>query len=43
VKCSLFIKEEAGVDLYLLSYASSIEWSNIILYGEYELDKDLVR
>jgi hypothetical protein len=35
--------EEAGVDLSLLAHVSPIEWSNVILYGEYKLNKDLVR
>ncbi len=35
--------EEAGVDLSLLEHISPIGWSNVILYGEYSLDKGLVR
>ena len=35
--------EKAGVDLSLLAYVSPIEWSNVILYGEYKLNRDLVR
>jgi TnpA family transposase len=35
--------EEAGVDLTLLTHVSPIEWSNVILYGEYKLNKNLVR
>ena len=26
-----------------LAYISPIEWSNVILYGEYKLNRDLVR
>ena len=29
--------EKAGVDISLLAYISPIEWSNVILYGEYKL------
>src|SRR2546430_13097096 len=35
--------EEAGIDITLLAHISPIEWSNVILYGEYKLNKDLVR
>jgi hypothetical protein len=35
--------EKAGVDLSLLASISPIEWSNVILYGEYKLNRDLVR
>jgi Tn3 transposase DDE domain len=35
--------EAAGVDISLLAYISPIEWSNVILYGEYKLNRDLVR
>jgi len=35
--------EEAGIDLLQLTHISPIEWSNVILYGEYKLNKDLVR
>ena len=35
--------EEAGIDLALLAHISPIEWTNVILYGEYKLNKDLVR
>jgi hypothetical protein len=35
--------EKAGVDLSLLASISPIEWSNVILYGEYKLNKELVR
>ena len=27
----------------LLAHISPIEWSNVILYGEYKLNRDLVR
>ncbi|KAF5429555.1 hypothetical protein C5S42_01535, partial [Candidatus Methanomarinus sp.] len=27
----------------LFTHVSPIEWSNVILYGEYKLNKDLVR
>lgn len=35
--------EEAGIDLSMLAHISPIEWSNIILYGEYKLNRDLVK
>ena len=35
--------EKARIDLSLLAYISPIEWSNVILYGEYKLNRDLVR
>ena len=35
--------EVAGIDIMLLAHISPIAWSNVILYGEYKLDKDLVR
>jgi hypothetical protein len=31
---------EAGVDLY---HESPIEWDNVVLYGQYILDRKLVR
>ena len=38
-----YTPEEAGIDLSLLTHISPIEWSNVILYGEYKLNRDLVR
>ena len=35
--------EAAGIDISLLTHVSPIEWSNVILYGEYKLNKELVR
>ena len=35
--------EKAGVHLSLLASISPIEWSNVILYGEYKLNRDLVK
>jgi hypothetical protein len=35
--------EEAKIDVSLLAHVSPIEWSNLILYGEYKLNQDLVR
>jgi TnpA family transposase len=35
--------EAAGIDLLLLAHISPIEWSNVILYGEYKLNKELVK
>jgi len=33
----------AGIDLNLLEYISPIGWENVILYGEYMLNRNLVR
>jgi len=38
-----YTPEEAGIDLSLLTHISPIEWSNVILYGEYKLNRDLVK
>ena len=35
--------EAAGVDLALLEHVSPIGWSNVIIYGDYALNKGLVR
>ena len=35
--------EEAKVDLSLLEHISPVGWDNVLLYGEYVLDQDLVR
>jgi hypothetical protein len=35
--------EEAGIDISLLAHISPIERSNVILYGEYKLNRELVR
>jgi TnpA family transposase len=35
--------EAAGVDLSLLEHVSPIEWDNVVLYGQYILDRKLVR
>jgi hypothetical protein len=31
------------IDLSLLEHASPIEWDNMVLYGEHDLDRKLVR
>lgn len=33
----------AGVDLSLLEHISPIGWDNVLLYGEYVLNRSLVR
>ncbi len=33
----------AGVDLSLLKHISPIGWENVILYGEYVLNRSLIR
>ena len=35
--------EQEGIDLALLEYVSHIEWKNILLYGEYVIDKSLIQ
>jgi hypothetical protein len=35
--------EEAEIDLSMLAHISPIEWSNVILYGEYKLNRELVK
>jgi hypothetical protein len=32
-----------GIDLSLLKHVSPIEWDNVVLYGQYILDRKLVR
>lgn len=32
-----------GIDLQLLEHVSPIEWDNVVLYGQYILDRKLVR
>jgi hypothetical protein len=38
-----FDLEKAAVDLWLLASLSPIAWSNVILYGEYKLCRELVQ
>ena len=35
--------QAANIDLSLLEHISPIEWENVILYGEYVLNRSLVR
>ena len=35
--------EANGVDLSLLKHISPIEWDNVVLYGEYHLNKRLIK
>lgn len=35
--------EKAGVDLDLLEHISPIGWENVVLYGEYVLNRDLIK
>jgi hypothetical protein len=35
--------DAAGDDLTLLEHISPVGWDNILLYGEYVLDRQLVR
>jgi hypothetical protein len=32
-----------GIDLSLLEHVSPVEWDNVVLYGQYILDRKLVR
>ncbi len=35
--------EGKGIDASLLQHISPIEWNNVILYGQYIIDRNLVR
>jgi hypothetical protein len=35
--------ETEGVDISLLEHVSPIEWDNVVLYGEYVIDRKLIR
>jgi hypothetical protein len=35
--------DEEKIDVALLEHVSPIEWDNVILYGQYVLDRSLVR
>jgi hypothetical protein len=35
--------EEGNIDVVMLEYVSPIEWDNVILYGQFVLDRDQVR
>ena len=35
--------DEASVDLLLLEQISPVGWDNVLLYGKYVLDQDLVQ
>jgi TnpA family transposase len=35
--------QASGINLSLLEHISPIEWDNVILYGEYVLNRDLIR
>jgi len=35
--------EEADIVFSILAHISPIEWSNVVLYGENKLNRDLVR
>jgi hypothetical protein len=35
--------EGAGIDLSVIQHISPITWDNVILYGEYMLDPNLVK
>ena len=38
-----FVALQTGIDSTLLQHVSLIEWDNIILYGQYVLDRALAR
>ena len=35
--------EEEGIDISLLQHVSPIEWENVVLYGEYVINPNLIR
>jgi hypothetical protein len=35
--------ESSGIDVKLLEHISPIEWENVLLYGEYNIDKSQIR
>ena len=35
--------EGQGINIALLEHISPIEWENVILYGEYVINRDLIR
>lgn len=35
--------EKAGIDVGMLEHISPIEWENVILYGQYVIDRRLIR
>ena len=35
--------EASSIDLALLEHISPIEWDNVLLYGEYVIDRKLIR
>lgn len=35
--------EADGVDVSMLKHISPIEWSNVLLYGQYVIDRNLIR
>jgi hypothetical protein len=35
--------EDAALDVGMLEHISPIEWDNVILYGQYILDRSLIR
>lgn len=35
--------QKSGLDLGCLEHVSPIEWDNVVLYGEYRLDRNLIR
>ena len=38
-----FVALQTGIDVTLLQHVSPIEWDNVILYGQYVLDRARVR
>ena len=35
--------EAAGIDLSLLEHVSPIEWDNVVPYGQYVLNRELIK
>jgi hypothetical protein len=39
----LVVLEKPSINLALLEHISPIEWDNVVLYGEYVLNRELIR
>ena len=35
--------QKSGIDISLLEHVSPVEWENVVLYGEYFIDRNLIR
>ena len=41
--CEAYDAAGQGIDLSLLKHVSPIEWSNLILYGDYQIKKSMIK